>query len=54
MLIELKEGIINPAFIQCIERGIGGSGTTGIACQRLKRKFVGIELDKDMSKIVQR
>lgn len=31
-----------------------GSGTTGIVCQRLKRKFVGIELDKDMFEIAQR
>lgn len=23
MLLELEEGIINPAFIQCIERGVG-------------------------------
>ncbi len=25
MLLELKEGIINPAFIQCIEQGVGAA-----------------------------
>lgn len=25
-----------------------GSGTTGVACVRLKRKFIGIEIDNDM------
>ena len=28
-----------------------GSGTTGVACVRLKRKFIGIEIDSDMFNI---
>ena len=28
-----------------------GSGTTGVACMYTKRKFIGIELDKDFFKI---
>ena len=28
-----------------------GSGTTGVICKRLKRKFIGIELDKEYFKL---
>ena len=28
-----------------------GSGSTGVACQKLKRKFIGIEIDKKYFKI---
>jgi site-specific DNA-methyltransferase (adenine-specific) len=28
-----------------------GSGTTGVACKKLNRNFIGIELDKDYFKI---
>jgi site-specific DNA-methyltransferase (adenine-specific) len=28
-----------------------GSGTTGYACQKLNRKFIGIEMDKDYFQI---
>ena len=28
-----------------------GSGSTGVACARLKREFIGIELDKKYFKI---
>jgi len=31
-----------------------GSGTTGIACKNLKRKFIGIELDKKYFKIAKK
>lgn len=24
-----------------------GSGTTGVACERMDRKFIGIEIDED-------
>jgi site-specific DNA-methyltransferase (adenine-specific) len=24
-----------------------GSGTTGVACKRLKRNFIGVEIDKE-------
>ena len=30
-----------------------GSGTTGVACMNLNRKFIGIELDKDYFKIAE-
>jgi DNA modification methylase len=28
-----------------------GSGTTGVACKRYNRKFVGIEIDQDYCEI---
>lgn len=28
-----------------------GSGTTGVACRQLNRKFIGIELDKEYYEI---
>ena len=28
-----------------------GSGTTGVACRQLNRKFIGIELDKEYHEI---
>jgi DNA modification methylase len=30
-----------------------GSGTTGVVCKNLNRKFIGIELDPDYFKIAQ-
>lgn len=31
-----------------------GSGTTGVACKKLNRQFIGIELDKEYFKIAQK
>ena len=31
-----------------------GSGTTGIACKRLNRKFLGIEIDKEIFDIAEK
>ena len=31
-----------------------GSGTTGVACVNLDRKFIGIELDKDYFEIAEK
>jgi len=30
-----------------------GSGTTGVACKKLNRNFIGIELSKDYVKIAE-
>ena len=34
--------------------GFMGSGTTGVACQDLRRNFIGVELDKDYYKIAEK
>lgn len=31
-----------------------GSGTTGIACKKLKRKYIGIDIDKEFLKITKK
>ncbi|MCP4555907.1 MAG: site-specific DNA-methyltransferase, partial [Herbaspirillum sp.] len=31
-----------------------GSGTTGVACKKLNRKFIGIELDKEYFQIARK
>jgi len=54
MPLEVMERIIGilPDDVTIIDPFMG-TGTTGVACKNLNRKFIGIELDKDYFKIAE-
>lgn len=52
--VELIETIIASNIGSTILDPFMGSGTTGVACQNLKRNFIGIELDKEYFEIAKK
>ena len=60
------KGKFNPQIVHALINSFGitknhtvldpfnGSGTTGIACKKLKRKYIGIDIDKEFLKITKK
>lgn len=52
--LKLMSHLVNLDGIESVLDPFMGSGTTGVACAQLKRKFIGIELDPDYFKIAEK
>ena len=53
MPIEIAERIIKATNYKTYLDPFAGSGTTGVACKKIGRNFIGIEIDPDYCKIAQ-